>query len=272
MSLQATPTPPDTPPAAEFARMSRVGWIVGVVLLIGVIGVGSVIVFNLAAKRQVQVGDLTMARSLEQGQVRGEGRVFDVGEPVLFVFTLENGQADHVVSIRVEQGGTALDAAGLSYAVQNDDAGMKTMSYTPGAAGSYTARLYLDGEAVAGQQVSFRVAPGGAKLQEVQTAKALDEAFHPTEATQRFSPKDMVYISYRAVGAAVGDMLQVRYSINGVVQPSDPKDQDRFTQAGTFRGYFSIQGPPSVGLRTGNYRAEIFYNQDLAAVVTFTVE
>lgn len=269
-----SPSSDPAPPAASRRILSAV--LLAVIALVALGAVAGAFYFlrgTAVPGDALRLSGLTTARGLEQGQVAGEGRIFDVGERVVLIFGLENGQEGRSVAARVvSEGGAPIEVPELSYAVQGGDTGLRSVGFTPTAAGSYSATLLLDGQPIATEPVSFKVVAGGSQLQEVQTAKAVDENYRPTEISNSFAGGDTVYIAYRAVGAAPGDTLQVRYYIDGELQPSNPRDQDQFTEAGTFRGYFSIQGQPNSGLRAGNYRAELYYNQELVAVVNFTVQ
>jgi hypothetical protein len=220
-----------------------------------------------------KVSGLATAHGVERGAMVGETRVFDIGEEVHMVYDLHYGKQGSTVSVKLTEGGSVVDGADLSYGLSDKEEGRKSLVFVPQVAGSYQALLLLDNQAVEGEEVTFKVVEGGPKLQEVTTARGIDqETYKPSDETDLFDKRDSVHITYRAVEAEVGDTLDIVYYINGTKQEPDQNDHDSFGEAGTFRGFFSISGPDNGSLRTGSYRAELYYNKDLVAVAAFQVK
>lgn len=218
------------------------------------------------------INSLTTAYNLENGEIVGETRVFDIGDEVFFVFTLERGRSGHVVAVQINRDGAQVNAGNLTYHLPDQDLVREAVTFTPELTGTYTATLFLDGAPVEDAQVTFKVVEGGPRLQEVQTAKGVNpETFEPEQPSTRFTAQETVYITYRVVDAVPGDRLTIQYSIDGVLQPPDPFDHTTLEEAGNFRGHFSLQGREDNQLPAGHYRAELFYNDDLVAVVHFEV-
>ncbi len=111
----------------------------------------------------------------------------------------------------------------------------------------------------------------GQPIYEVQTATYIDAEYQPVDPADHFRPDNTIYITYRVRAAAPGDVIRVVYIVNGATQPEHPNDRDTFRRGGNVRGYFVIQGSVEHGLATGDYRAELFYNDAFAAAADFTV-
>jgi hypothetical protein len=260
---------------AEQGAKRRPAWIrrgllvLGGVILLAAIGIGGFLAWEQVAPGPT-VQTFTTARGLaEDGTIVGETQIFAPGANIFLVFDLQGGRAGQTVTVQVD-GATQLEE--LTYELQPADAGRGVVTVIPLEAGDYRAELLLEGEPVADAQTTFEVRADGPRLEQVMTARAIDEAtFMPLNRATTFNPGDTVYITYRVVAAEVGDTVHIQYAINGIAQPEDPDDTVTFETEGPLHGHFALQGD-QLPLSEGTYRAELFYNDMLAEVVTFTVE
>ncbi len=273
MHSEVFPRTPDLSVTAVPARHKKRRIVLGVLLtLIIVIAVGW-----LAANQELffppQVSGLITARGLHEGEVIGETQVFHPGEEVFLIFDVHSGRDGQVISIRVRSTDEGTNTRALMlYNLQQEDTGKRSVTFTPPNEGRYQATLFLNDRQVEQAQATFQVMAGGPRLEEIITARAVDEAtYRPLNSVTSFDPKDTIYITYRAVDAQPDDTLRIEYTINDIVQPADPYDTTVFTEAGNLRGYFSLQGGGDQPLATGHYRARLFYNDNMIAVVAFDV-
>ncbi len=247
----------------------RVLLLLGGVILLAAIGGG-----GFLAWEQVVLGPtvqtFTTARGLaEDGTIVGETQIFAPGANIFLVFDLQGGRAGQTITVQVD-GAAQLEER--TYELQAADAGRGAVTVMPLEVGDYRAELLLAGEPVAEAQTTFEVREDGPRLEQVMTASAIDEAtFMPLNRATTFNPDDTVYITYRVIAAEVGDTVHIQYDINGIAQPEDPDDTVTFETEGPLHGHFALQGD-QLPLSEGTYRAELFYNDTLAEVVTFTVE
>lgn len=273
VSVELPPTTGEAAAVAAPRRTSKLLLVLGVIAGLIIVSFVGLLVLSGMVGSPPMVHSLVTAHGLEGDSVIGETRVFDVGEEVFLIFRVENGQSGHRALVQINHDGEQVDAAGLVYNLTNWDAGNRALTFSPETEGVYTATLHLDGQPVENTQVSFKVIAGGPRLQEVQVARAVDpETFQPAEVATRFDAQDTVYITYRAVGTRPGDKVHIQYYIDDLLQPSDPFDTVEFNAVDTVRGHFSLQGGAPQALWAGRYRAELFYNDDLVAVVHFRVE
>lgn len=273
MHSEIFPRTPDLSATAVPARHKKRRIVLGVLLtLIIVIAVGW-----LAANQEFfftpQVSGLITARGLDEGEVIGETQVFSPGEEVFLIFDLSGGRDGQVISIRVRSTDEGTNTRALMlYNLRQEDVGKRFVTFTPPNEGAYQATLFLNDRQVEHAQATFKVMVDGPRLEEIITARAVDEAtYRPLNSVASFDPTDTVYITYRAVDTQPDDTLRIEYAINDMVQPSDPYDTTVFSEAGNLRGYFSLQGGGNQPLATGHYRARLFYNDNMIAVVTFDV-
>jgi|GEM_PF-4730112 len=270
----STDTNPTTTNATEQAAKQRPAWIrrmllgVAGIVLLAVVGGGGFLVWEQFLPGPT-VETFTTAHGLaEDGTIVGETQVFAPGDTVFLVFDLAGGRAGQTVSVQIAG---AAEPEERSYELQAADAGRGAVTFTPPEAGNYRAELLLPNEPDVEAQMTFAVRTDGPRLEQVMTAGAIDEAtFMPVNRTITFTPGDTVYITYRVVDAEVGDTVHIRYEINGLPQPEDPDDTVTFDTEGLLRGHFALQGD-QLPLSEGTYRAELFYNDMLVEVVTFTV-
>ncbi len=268
LSQEVTGATPDITPG----RGKRLLVGAGMLLVLALIGVGVYLAWPRFIMPPPQITSFTTAHGLKENQVVGETHVFDQGERVLLVFDLADGRPGQVVSIQVDTGQGVDQAVELNYEIQRQDRGQRAVVFTPSTEGVYTATLALNAVPVANGQVIFSVVEGGPQLQNVTTAPAVDsETFMPIGATSLFHVHDTVFVAYRAVDVTPGDQVSIRYTIDGMLQPHDPLDTVEFERVGNFRGHFSLQGSEARPLSVGTYRAELFYNDEMVAVVNFEV-
>lgn len=273
MHSEIFPRTPDLSTTAVPVRHNKLRIVLGVLLVVIIM----IAVGWLAANQELffspQVSGLITARGLSESEVIGETQVFRPGEEVFLIFDVRGGRDGQVISIRVRSTDEGTNTRALMlYNLRQEDTGKRSVTFTPPNEGNYQATLFLNDRQVTHAQATFKVVADGPRLEEIITARAVDEAtYRPLNSVSSFDPTDTVYITYRAVDAQPGDTLRIEYAINDVVQPSDPYDTTVFSEAGNLRGYFSLQGGGNQPLATGHYRARLFYNDDMIAVVAFDV-
>jgi hypothetical protein len=269
----STDNPTTTNPEEQSAK-PRPAWLrrvllgLGGIMLLAALGFGGFLAWERFTPGPT-VEIFTTAQGLaEDGTIVGETQVFAPGDTVFLVFELAGGRVGQTVTVQID--GAAAEER--SYELQEADASRGAVTFTPPEAGTYRAELLLPNEPDLEAQTTFEVRADGPRLEQVMTAGAIDETtFMPVNRTTTFSPADTVYITYRVIDAEVGDTVHIQYEINGFPQPEDPDDTVTFDTEGPLRGHFALRGN-QLPLSEGTYRAELFYNDTLVEVVTFTVE
>lgn len=252
-------------------RIRRLLLVLGAIAGLVAAGFGGFVAWErFAPKPTVQA--FTTAHSLAQdGTIVDETQVFNPGEAVALVFDLEGSRVGQTVEVHIAGGAQREVPEVHTYELQSEDAGQGAVTFTPSVAGTYTATLTLANRPAPLAQVTFEVLMGGPRLQQVTTARAIDTAtFRPVNPATTFNPDDNVYITYRTINAAAGDTVKIRYSIDGMVQQDDPFDTVVLPTGGILRGHFTLEGKRRP-LSQGEYRAELLYNDNVEAVVTFEV-
>ena len=273
--MSIDPLPPPQVSEDSLLPKPRSPFVLKLVIAVGVVLMLCIILGALATSYLMQppptLSDVTTAHGLANGALVNETHVFGVGDDVHIVYTIRGAKSNYTLAARITESGKAVNASSVTRALRNTDQGVQSLVFVPKEAGEYRAMLLLNNTSVPGADVMFKVMTGGAPIQEVTTAKSIDQrTYRPLDQSDAFVTRDTVNITYRDVNTHGGDRLAVVYYVEGRRQPEDARDHDSFDEAGTFRGFFSISGAETA-LAVGNYRAELFYNGDLVAVKIFRV-
>jgi hypothetical protein len=110
-------------------------------------------------------------------------------------------------------------------------------------------------------------APGGAHVERITIAKAVNADDSPGQAATSFGKNDTVYVSMWTANAPVGTEITARwYGPDGQQVTEDKIVTDR---AGD--GYTSFHAANTKGWAAGTYRVEILLNGAPAGSTTFTI-
>lgn len=108
---------------------------------------------------------------------------------------------------------------------------------------------------------------GGARVERITIAKAVNTDDSPGEAVVAFGPKDTVYVSMWTANTPVGTEIAARwFGPDGQQITEDKIVTDR---AGD--GYTSFHAANTNGWKPGTYRVDILLNGAPAGSTTFTV-
>jgi hypothetical protein len=108
---------------------------------------------------------------------------------------------------------------------------------------------------------------GGARVERITTAKAVNADDSPGEATAAFGKADTVYISMWTANAPVGTEIRARW-----VGPDGKQfNEDRIVTDRAGDGYTSFYARNRNGWDAGNYRVEILLNGQPAGTAAFVV-
>lgn len=269
------PPPPPRTTEDSLPGHPRSPLILRFVIAVGAVALLGIILGALATSYVTQtspiISGVTTAHGLDNGALVDETHVFGVGDDVYIVYTIHGAKSGYTLAARVTESGKTVNGDSITRALSDDDQGVQAVVFAPKDAGEYRATLLLNNALVPGTEVTFKVMMGGSPIQEVTTAKSIDQrTYRPLDQSDTFATRDTVNITYRAVNTRAGDRLAVVYYVEGRRQPEDARDHDSFAEAGTFRGFFSISGVDTA-LAVGNYRAELFYNGDLVTAKVFQV-
>jgi hypothetical protein len=108
---------------------------------------------------------------------------------------------------------------------------------------------------------------GGARVERITVAKAVNTDDSPGETAMAFGPNDTVYVSMWTANTPVGTEIAARwFGPDGQQITEDKIVTDR---AGD--GYTSFHAANTSGWQTGTYRVDILLNGAPAGSTTFTV-
>ena len=109
--------------------------------------------------------------------------------------------------------------------------------------------------------------PGGARIERVTTAKAVNADDSPGETSATFSKGDTVYVSMWTANAPVGTEIKARW-----IGPDGTQfNEDRIVTDKAGDGYTSFYARNRNGWDAGNYRVEILLNGQPAGTAAFMV-
>ncbi|MFN2384802.1 MAG: hypothetical protein ABR576_00675 [Thermoanaerobaculia bacterium] len=108
---------------------------------------------------------------------------------------------------------------------------------------------------------------GGARVERITTAKAVNADDSPGETTAAFGKADTVYLSMWTANAPVGTEIRARW-----IGPDGKQfNEDRIVTNKAGDGYTSFYARNRNGWAAGNYRVEILINGQPAGTAAFLV-
>ena len=108
---------------------------------------------------------------------------------------------------------------------------------------------------------------GGARVERVTTAKAVNADDSPGETSATFGKGDTVYVSMWTANAPVGTEIRARW-----IGPDGAQfNEDRIVTDKAGDGYTSFYARSRNGWALGNYRVEILLNGQPAGTTAFVV-
>lgn len=108
---------------------------------------------------------------------------------------------------------------------------------------------------------------GGARVERITVAKAVNTDDSPGEAASTFGKNDTVYVSMWTANTPVGTEIKARW----LGPDGQPITEDRIVTDRAGDGYTSFHAANTKGWAPGTYRVEILLNGAPAGSTTFTV-